>query len=630
MQNRVSARLGGEARPVRSNVVWRRISERIEHRLAVVERSIAALLGGTLSPSDAATCRAEASLLSDWLFALDQVVAGRLARDIVEHFDGTPTRESAATIAADVERLRTIIRVVEGEWANVTPGETRVHFVSGANAQIDAVAWHLQQNGIDISYSPTFFSTPDNADLIVVMSEHPSDALQLLRTVGERSPSIKRALVHSSGAKQDELLRVAPAVDLLLRYDASPLEVANQILIMLRPLQKSWAQAVLYGANSLYPELTRSGFSGLIAQDAAAVVRTVESGSQVVVIGPEASRRAELVRLLRCSPSTRSALIVVTYEDDAERDRCRRAGADLTIPNETADQVWASQLRALTVARDQSSGVVGDESAPLPTGHRAWVVLERAIAEIHRGRGSASLATISFSDGPDRLPTIHAILAEEFRRDDTVAAIGEGSVGVLLRGASLDEAAERVQRAIDKLDISTRPGMAGVAAFPEDGLGVKALVDVSITAAGRAAVHDGPIVARSDWFPGMQQALDVFIVESEPTLGGLLERLVSKVGYSTTVVGTGSAALTKLTGPAAIAPPRLILLELDAMGADGMMILRSLARAGILDHSQVIVTCSLVNDGQLREAFELGATDVITKPFSSVVLRNRIERALNP
>lgn len=626
----MSDRSGGEARLVRSNVVWRRINERIEERLAVIERGIAGLLEGVLSPAALGTCRAEASLLSDWLFALDLVVAARVARDIVDHFDGTATLHEAATIATDVGRLRTVIRVAEEEWANVAPGSTRVHFISGANAQIDAIAWHLQQNGIDISYSPTFFSTPEDVDLVVVLSEHPSDALQVLQAVRQRSTTVVRTLIHPARTNPDELLSVASSLELTLRYEAAPIDSANQIMIALRPTQRAWSEAVLLGANELYPDLAQVGFTAVLADDAASVISKVESGSRIVVLGPEAPRRSELVRLLRSSPTTREAVIAASYASTNERDKLQRAGVNVTLPENPNPGTWPVQLRALAQALDRASGVIADESAPLPCGHRAWVLLERAISEVHRGRGKASLATITLPAGatPAQITSTHTALANEFRHDDTVAAIGERAVAVLLRGAEVDDAADRMDRALKNFGVTPASGMVGLAEFPGDGLGVKALVDVAINAAHRAAVHHGPNIVRPNWFPGMQQRVDVFIVESDRTLSKLLNRLVSNAGHTTRVVSTGSEALSALTGPDAITPPRLLVLELDAMGADGMMILRSLARDGIFDRSEVIVTCSLVNDSQLREAFELGAVDVVTKPFSSVVLQNRIARAL--
>lgn len=622
-------------RPSRSNVVWRRISERIEERLVVLETGIGALLNGSMSSGDSASCRAEASLLSDWLFALDLTVAGRLARDIVDSFDGTPELSEAAAIAAVIARLRTIIRVAEDDWANVEPTDVRVHFVSSANAQIDAVAWHLQQSGIDITYSPTFFSVPDDVDLVVLMTEHPDDAQGLLNILRQRSNPVTAAVVYSSDVEVEDLLRVAPSADLFLPYAAPPVEMANQILIALRPAQLEWSEVVLYGADEFFPELIRSGFTGVRAQSAKSVIDMVESGSRVVVLGPDAENRPELVHLLRRSPKTRSAIISATCADSAEQVRCSRAGANLTIPLTGKRKTWAAQLLALTTAQDRASGVVSNDVASLLSGPRAWVVLERAIGEIERGRGKATLATIALPDDLDdeAIDRIHELLADEFRRDDTVVLIDEKrsyheTVVVLLRGAEMDDAVDRIQRAVDKLELPDDPGMVGLASFPEDGLGVKALVREALGVADRAAESGGPSVVRTGWFPGIQARIDVLVIESDPTLSRLLQRLMRKEGYDTEALDTGSAALHALTGPNPIAPPRLLLLELDAMGTDGMMILRSLVRAEVLEQSAVILTCSVTNDAQLREAFELGATDVITKPFSAVVLRNRIERAL--
>lgn len=623
------------ARTVRSNVVWRRISERIEERLAVLETGIAAVLDGAMKPADSAKCRAEASLLSDWLFALDLVVAGRLSRDLVDHFDSTPAVSDAAAIAAVVARLRELVRVAEQDWGSVEPTDTRVHFVSGANAQIDAVAWHLQQSGIDITYSPTFFSVPDDVDLVVLTADHPNDAQGLLNILRQRAAPVIAALVYSATVDAEDLLRVAPSADLFLPYGADPLDTANEILIALRPAQHEWSHAVLYGADELVPELIRSGFTGVQVADARGVIDMVEDGARVVVLGPDAEHRAELVHLLRRSPTTRSAIITATCANIAEQVRCSRAGADLTIPLRGKRKTWAAQLLALTTAQDRASGVVSSPGDSLLSGPRALVLLERAIGQVERARSRAALATITLPNElePEQIERVHEMLADEFRIDDTVATIEDrrgahDTVVVLLRGAEMDDAAKRVQRAINKLDVVAGPGIVGLAAFPEDGLGVKTLVDVALTVSDRAARNHGPDVVRSGWYPGIQERLDVLVVESDPTLGRLLQRLMMNEGYDTDGLDTGSAALRALTGPDPIAPPRLILLELDAMGTDGMMILRSLARAEVLEQSALILTCSVTNDAQLAEAFELGVADVITKPFSSVVLRNRIERAL--
>ena len=331
----------------------------------MLEDGIAALLGGSLNQSGAASCRAEASLLSDWLFALDLVVAGRLARDLATAFETIPDIHSAAGIAETVHRVRTVVGVAEREWADVEAGEKQVHFVSGANAQIDAVAWHLQQNGFGVSSSPTFFSAPDDADALIVMSPHPTDALQLLSTVGQRSPNVVRALVHKADTAMGELLRVAPSVELLLRYDAPPGELANQIMMSLRPPQRAWGQAVLYGANDLYPQLVSVGFQGLIAESTRSLIHAIATGSRIAVIGEEAEQRVELVRLIRSSPATRAAIIAVAYDSDVEQEQCLRAGADLTV-SATSAAPWAEQLRALATAQDQASGVIADETRPLP------------------------------------------------------------------------------------------------------------------------------------------------------------------------------------------------------------------------------------------------------------------------
>ena len=626
-----NTQIGTGSRPAQSNVVWRRIHERVEQRISTIELGIAALLEGGLGPADASNVRAEASLLSDWFFALDLVVAGRLARDISNAFRLAVSPSAASNIANQVQQLRGLLRVAEAEWTEVKPDGRRVHIISAADAQIDAVAWHLQQNGVDVTVSPTFFSAPDNADMVLVLSNHPSDALNLLSTIRERSPKTTRALVVPSGTEANELLNVTSSVQLMLRHDDPPIEVANEILITLRPTRSALSSVVLYGANEMYSPLVDVGLSAHIVAAPHRVLQALGSGNyKMVVIGPEADHRARLVHLLRSTSATRSSLIVVTSAGEAEHRACQAAGADIIVPKGDLSRGWAEQLRALAVARDLDSGIIADESMPVTTGQRAWVHIDRCLQEIERGGGHATLMLLQIprDSSPEERLRITNVLSDEFRQDDAVGAISDHAFVVVLRGASMEQAATRVERTLINLAIPSAPGTISLASFPDDNLGVKGLIDACSRASLRAVESDGPVVVRSDWSPGQSERLDVLVVESDPTLSRLLEQLIEREGLSVRVLPTGSAALNTLTGPEAIVPPRLILLELDAMGANGMMILRSLRRSSVLERSEVVVTCSLVNDGQLREAFELGAVDMVVKPFSSVVLRNRISRVL--
>ena len=139
---------------------------------------------------------------------------------------------------------------------------------------------------------------------------------------------------------------------------------------------------------------------------------------------------------------------------------------------------------------------------------------------------------------------------------------------------------------------------------------------------------NGPPVVSSDWMDAGSGRVDVMLVESDLTLSTVLGQLLDRMGLTSRHVMTGSDAINALTGIDPLPTPRLLLLELDAMGADGLMVLRSLARQQVLGKMKVVVTCSRIRDGELREAFELGAADVIPKPFSAVVLSNRLANIL--
>ena len=88
-------------------------------------------------------------------------------------------------------------------------------------------------------------------------------------------------------------------------------------------------------------------------------------------------------------------------------------------------------------------------------------------------------------------------------------------------------------------------------------------------------------------------------------------------------------ALDHLTGVSGKPYPRLVILELDLLGLDGLEFLRKVREAGTMGRFEVIVLSSRSREADLRQAFELGAQDYVTKPFSTPLLMHRIDRLLS-
>lgn len=613
------------------NAVWRRISDRIEERMAIVERAVVALLGRPLQPAEKDACSREVELLAQWLFALDLVVAGRLARELGDVLDDPKLSSRAASgLATRVEELRRVLRVAGDDWRDAPQESLHIHLVSPIDAHIDATMWHLQQRGALTTHSPTFMSAPERADAIVVYTPTSiRDASGLLNAVGRRSEMTRRVIIHDIDVPRDNLAAVSNEADLVLSFASPAKQIADEIFSIAQP-EPDWVnRVVLLGANDLYRHLRPYGFEALLVDDVDNALRTMASAAQVLLVGPDVRDPSSVVSLVRATPSTRHALIAVASVDPNEVARARQMGADIIIDNQDEPDGWALHLRGLLTRRRNmtefsSVGVVSVQPWAL-----AAVLFDRTLSALGRSSSVASLALIDTSEqSSDDRAALYEALATEFRTDDLLGEAVDGRLMVLLKGAPRGAAAIRMQKAVDRLHLPQTPGRSAVVEFPSEGLGLGNLLEAADELMGQSVAAAGPPVVSADWAAAGGERVDVMLVESDLTLSTVLGQLLDRMGLTSRHVMTGSDALNSLTGTDAVAAPRLLLLELDAMGADGLMVLRSLARHQVLSKMKVVVTCSRVRDGELREAFELGAADVIPKPFSAVVLSNRIANIL--
>lgn len=74
--------------------------------------------------------------------------------------------------------------------------------------------------------------------------------------------------------------------------------------------------------------------------------------------------------------------------------------------------------------------------------------------------------------------------------------------------------------------------------------------------------------------------------------------------------------------------PRVLLLDVDLPGVDGISVLRRLMRNGVGGHTRVIMLTARAGEPEVLEALKESAFDHIAKPFSVPVLVERLPRAL--
>lgn len=613
--------------------LWQRISARIDDRLESVEQAVVLLLERSLRAEEVRVCIEDCGLIARWAFALDLAVAGRIAREIGEELGAnTLTSREATGLATRIEDLRRVLRIAGDDWLDRLPGGGHVHVVSRIDARTDALMWHLRRNGLSVTSTTRFIGSPEQPDVMVLFWEGDCrDAVPALGEIARRSGDTGRVMIHGADAPASHLAEVAPNADLLLSIEGTAAELAHEVRAVAAPIADWTRRVVAYGAGDHRVELSEFGFESVVVDDIGSVMEKLTGNEQTLLIGDRVADPADLVALVRSTPATRTSVVAVVAPSSLIGSKCRQLGADLVIEPRSSVDTWGLHLRGLVSRRQTSRLMLEIEATELADWASTVVVFERALASLGRSAGRAALAVLTLPDDltESQLVAVRTAFMQEFRTADLLGESEDGVLLVLLRGATREAAVNRIQIALENVEIPATPGRAGVAEFPIDGYSLGELMTSAVQAADRSVVAGGPVVVASGWFSEDAAQVDVVLVESDPTLASILVQLLDQIGLTSTHVLTGSDALRHLSGGSAVRLPRLIIIELDAMGADGLMVLRSLARHGVMTRTKVIVTCARIRDGELREAFELGVDDVVVKPFSAVVLSNRIRQVLN-
>ena len=118
--------------------------------------------------------------------------------------------------------------------------------------------------------------------------------------------------------------------------------------------------------------------------------------------------------------------------------------------------------------------------------------------------------------------------------------------------------------------------------------------------------------------------LSALIVMDDPLLAGLVEYKLQKHGFTVYKADDGQDALELLSAE------RFDVLLLDVMipKLDGYFVMQELKKPALNSPRVIIVLSARSGEDDILRAFELGAVDYITKPFSLNVLVERINIAL--
>lgn len=118
----------------------------------------------------------------------------------------------------------------------------------------------------------------------------------------------------------------------------------------------------------------------------------------------------------------------------------------------------------------------------------------------------------------------------------------------------------------------------------------------------------------------MAQNRSILVIEDQPEMASAIRRVLSRHGFEVEVARDGFSAGTMLSRM----KPGLVTLDLKMPGMDGYEVLSFIR--GHEEHSKTkVLVISAETRAGLDRALELGASDVLSKPFENSDLIARVE-----
>ncbi|MDQ7038097.1 MAG: response regulator [Aquificota bacterium] len=116
--------------------------------------------------------------------------------------------------------------------------------------------------------------------------------------------------------------------------------------------------------------------------------------------------------------------------------------------------------------------------------------------------------------------------------------------------------------------------------------------------------------------------MKVLIVDDERAIGRLIETSLNNRGFTARWIDRADNIVEEVR----TFSPDVILLDINMPGKSGFEALKEIREKGI--NTPVIMISILSQDFNIDMAYDLGATDYITKPFSLNHLIRKLERLL--
>jgi diguanylate cyclase (GGDEF)-like protein len=488
--------------------------------------------------------------------------------------------------------------------------------------------------------------------------------MELLRALSDRFPAVPTIVFTRRDAFTDRVEVARLGGRGFLRKPLAPARAIDAVEPLLRPAPSPQAAVLAVDDDPAVLDAVRFVLEphGIRVDTLGAPERFWEaleaSAPDVVLLDVDMPRvnGLELCRVLRNDPRWKSVPVVflTSRTDPTTVQEVFAAGADDFVGKPfVGPELGARIQNRLERVRLQRSLAETDALTGVPNRRGSEEVLERFL-RLAAGQGEPLAVGVVDLDcfkavndrcghavGDEVLARVARVLQKRFRAEDVVARWGGEEFVVGMYGMDKSDGVQRLAEALEVLreePFQAPDGepfhvtfSAGVAEYAADGHDLQSLYRAADAAMYAAKEAGRDRVLPTGWSPEHGEGprtVDVLVVEDDPAIARLLQHALETRGLRHEWIANGQKAAAMLTGPSPELRARVVLLDVDLPGLDGLGVLRLLAAERMLERTRVIVLTVRSHEAEVVRALELGAFDHVAKPFSVPVLLQRIRRAL--
>lgn len=656
--------------------VWEKGKERIIGRVDTLEQAIIALLEGSLDQDLRRTAEREAHKLAGSLTTFGFPEGSRLARDLEQTFQGDSALEQvqALHLSEQVLALRRALEQPTAAEPSHLPADTQsVLLVIDDDRELtERLAADSPAKGVRTEVVTTLSAArqailrqcPDVVLLNLSLTPDLEDSLILMDELAGRTPPVP-VLVRSLNDGFIDRVEVARSGGRgFLPKTLPPAQLLDVVANVLEQRRAADAKVLAVDDDPEMLSMLKAllGAEGIEVSELAdplAFWKTLEEVSPDLLIldldMPHANGM-ELCQMVRNDPrwSGLPVLFLTGYQDPETVRQLFQAGADDYIVKPIlGPELVTRVLNRLERTRLQRSMAESDPLTGLANRHKSGQGLLQYLGLAHLHSQPLCLALLDLDDlkginiryghagGDQAQRRLGQFLLGSFRSEDLVGRWDGAEFVVGMYGMTREDGVQRLVELLetvrgevfwDAYDVQFRATFsAGVAQYPEDGEDLPSLYRSASEALSQAKAAGGNRVLPAGWQPGQNaliEKVDVVLVDDDETLSSLLLHTLENRGYSTRWLQDGLDAVEALGGQNPTLKAKLVLLDVDLPGMDGLGVLRRLAREGVTQRTRIIMLTLRATEEEVLASLELGAFDHVGKPFSVPVLMQRIKRAI--